>query len=71
MKNMGRRRDLIVANLAAVVVLILALVAGWWEAASFGLAVLVVLDLIVLIRERQARSEHETKERDGGDTGSG
>ena len=59
---MKRRRDLIVTNLAALVVLILAYLAGWREAAAFGLAVLVVLDLIVLIRERQARSEDETKE---------
>jgi hypothetical protein len=59
---MKRRRDLIVTNMAALVVLLLALLAGWREAAAFGLAVLVVLNLIVLIRERQARSEDETEE---------
>ena len=59
---MKRRRDLIVTNMAALVVLLLALLAGWREAAAFGLAVLVVLNLIVLIRERQARAEDETEE---------
>jgi hypothetical protein len=59
---MKRRRDLIVTDLAALVVLLLALLAGWREAAAFGLAVLVVLNLIVLIRERQARSEDESEE---------
>lgn len=49
---MKRRRDLIVANLAALLVTLVALVAGWWEAAIFGLAVLLVLDAMVLIRER-------------------
>ena len=58
---MKRRRDLIVTNLVALVVLLAALLAGWREAAAFGLAVLAVLNLIVLIRERQARSEDETE----------
>ena len=49
---MRRRQDLILANLAGAAVLILALVAGWREAAAFGLAVLAILDLMVLLRER-------------------
>ena len=53
---MKRRRDLIVTNGAAAMVLLIALLAGWHEAAVFGSAVLVVLNLVVLIRERQARS---------------
>jgi hypothetical protein len=47
-----RRQDLILANLAGGAVLLLALVAGWREAAAFGLAVLALLDLMVLLRER-------------------
>ena len=49
---MRRRQDLILANLAGAAVLVLALVAGWREAAAFGLAVLAILDLMVLLRER-------------------
>ena len=49
---MRRRQDLILANLAGGAVLLLALVAGWREAAAFGLAVLALLDLMVLLRER-------------------
>ena len=52
---MKRWRDLIVTNLTALLVLLIALLIGWWEAAAFGLAVLLVMDLMVLIRERQAR----------------
>jgi membrane protein implicated in regulation of membrane protease activity len=56
---MKRWRDLIVTNLAALLVLLVALLVGWWEAAAFGLAVLLVLDLMVLIRERQARCKDD------------
>ena len=56
---MNRRRDLFLANVAALVVLSIALLAGWREAAAFGLAVLVVLDLMVFIRGRQVRSEDD------------
>lgn len=49
---MRHRRDLILANLAGVAVLLLALVAGWREAAAFGLAVLAILDLMVILREK-------------------
>jgi membrane protein implicated in regulation of membrane protease activity len=59
---MKRHRDLIVTNLVALMVLLAALLVGWQEAAAFGLAVLVVMNLIVLIRERQARSEDDQEE---------
>ena len=56
---MKRWRDLIVTNLAALLVLLVALLIGWWEAAAFGLAVLLVLNLMVLIREWQARCKDD------------
>ena len=56
---MKRLRDLIVTNVLVLLVLFVVLLIGWWEAAAFGLAVLAILDLVVLIRERQARSEDE------------
>lgn len=59
---MRRRRDLIVTNVAALMVLLVAFLAGWQEAAALGLAVLVMLNLIVLIRERQVRSEDDPEE---------
>jgi len=59
---MKRRRDLIVTNAAALMVLLVAFLAGWQEAAALGLAVLVVLNLIVLIREHQVRSEDDPEE---------
>lgn len=49
-----RRRDLIATNLVCLVILLIALVVGWTEAAAFGLGVLVVLDAIVLIRGRKS-----------------
>lgn len=59
---MKRRRDLIVTNVAAVAVLLVALLLGWWEAAAFGLAVLVFMDLMVLLRERMAQSDRDSDE---------
>ena len=59
---MKRQRDLIVTNIAAVAVLLAALLLGWWEAAAFGLAVLVFMDLMVLLRERMARSDRDSEE---------
>ena len=59
---MKRQRDLIVTNIAAVAVLLAALLLGWWEAAAFGLAVLVFMDLMVLLRERMARSDRNSEE---------
>jgi hypothetical protein len=58
---MKRHRELIVTNLAALLVLLTALLLGWKEAAAFGLAVLIVMDLMVLIRERQARSKNDSE----------
>jgi hypothetical protein len=52
---MSDRRDLIVANLAALLLLIVVLLVGWWQEAAFGLAVLLLLDLFVVLRGRQAR----------------
>jgi membrane protein implicated in regulation of membrane protease activity len=54
---MAPHRDLIVANLAGLLVLLVALLIGWWEAAAFGLAVLAILDLMVLLRRRQMRTD--------------
>jgi hypothetical protein len=56
------RRDLILANLAGVAVLLLALVAGWREAAAFGLAVLAILNLMVILRERMSGPGNDRKE---------
>ncbi len=56
---MRNRRSLIAANIIAVSVLVAVLVAGWWDTAGFGLAVLVLLDLLVLVRERAARSSKD------------
>jgi hypothetical protein len=56
---MKRRRELIVTNLLAMVVLLAVLLVGWWDAAAFGLAVLVILDLMALLRERLSRREED------------
>lgn len=61
---MVRHRDLIVANLAGLLILLVVLLIGWWEAAAFGLAVLAILDLMVLLRERQARTNTVQTEED-------
>ncbi len=53
---MNRWRDLIVANAAALLVLLTVLLLGWWQEAALGLAVLLFLDLFVALRGRQARS---------------
>lgn len=54
---MNRRRDLFVANLAALLLLAVVLLLGWWQEAAFGLAVLLFLDLFVFLRGRQVRSD--------------
>ena len=59
---MKHQRDLIVADIAGLLIVLLALVAGWREAAGFGLAVLLVLNLMVFIRERQARTDSDRDE---------
>jgi hypothetical protein len=58
---MKRKRDLIVTNILSVLVLLGALLAGWWEAAAFGLAVLVIMDLLVLFREWFSRSTRDAE----------
>jgi hypothetical protein len=63
---MRRRRDLILVNLIVLLMLLAVLLIGWWEAAAFGLGVLVVLNLLVVLRERQARSDHDL-DTDGGE----
>jgi type IV secretory pathway TrbD component len=57
---MGRHRDLILVNLTTLLLLLFVLLIGWWEAAAFGLGVLLVLDLLVVLREQQARSDHDS-----------
>ena len=59
---MKQHRDLIVTNAAAVLILAVVLLAGWQEPAAFGLAVLIVMDLMALFRERATRSHRESKE---------
>jgi len=59
---MKRPRELIVVNVVALLILLVVFLIGWGEAAAFGLAVLVILDLMVLMRGRQARSEHDTED---------
>jgi len=54
-----RKRDLIVTNLLAILVLIGALLAGWWDAAAYGLGVLLFMDLLVVVRERWGRAGHD------------
>ena len=56
---MKRPRELIVTNVLALLVLLVVLLLGWREAAAFGLAVLLILDLMVVIRERVPRSDDD------------
>jgi hypothetical protein len=56
---MKRRRDLIVTNIAALLVVLVALLLGWRDAALFGLAVLAFMDLLALLRER-SNKDRET-----------
>jgi hypothetical protein len=58
----GRLRDLVLADLAGLLVLLVALAAGWREEAAFGLAVLIILNLLAILRERLARVEKESDE---------
>ena len=57
-----QRRDLLLADLAGGVVLLAALAVGWHEAAAFGLAILIILNLLVILRERLARADKESEE---------
>jgi hypothetical protein len=66
-------RELVVANAVALLVLILVMLLGWREAAAFGLATLIILNLLVALRGRQARSaalseepEESLEDREGG-----
>jgi len=54
---MQHYRDLIVTNVAALLVLLAVLLIGWRDAATLGLAILVILDLMVLLRERLGRKD--------------
>ena len=56
------RRNLIMANLACLLVLAVALVLGWRAEALFGLGVLIVMDLLALLRERTVRSRRDENE---------
>jgi Flp pilus assembly protein TadB len=69
---MNRRRDLIVANLAALLLLFVVLLLGWRQEAAFGLAVLLFLDLFVFLRGRQVRSRQPrpSEDTDDGDESS-
>jgi hypothetical protein len=53
----GTRRDLVLANLLGLGIVLAALLAGWREAAAFGLAVIAILDLLILLRGRAARAD--------------
>ncbi len=54
---MNRRRELIVANVAVLLLLCVVLLLGWRQEAAFGLAVLLLLNLFVVLRGRQARHD--------------
>lgn len=58
-------RDLLVANAVALLVLLVVLIVGWREAAAFGLAVLLILDLLVVLRGRQPPADNDLE--DSGD----
>jgi hypothetical protein len=59
-----RPRELVVTNVLALLVLLVVLLLGWREAAAFGLAVLLILDLLVVIRERVPRPDDEKRDDD-------
>jgi hypothetical protein len=59
---MKRKRDLLVTNILAAPILIAALLAGWREAAAFGLAVLIIMDLLVVLGERWPRRPSHSAE---------
>jgi hypothetical protein len=67
-------RELVAANAAALLVLLVAMLLGWHEAATFGLATLVILNLLVLLRGRPTRGgtvPEESEERHGETEGEG
>jgi hypothetical protein len=59
---MERKRELILTNLLSLLVVVAVLAAGWRLEALFGLAVLVVMDAIVLIRQRFGRRDKDEQE---------
>ncbi len=59
---MKLRGNLLLPNLIALPVLLVVYLAGWREAAGFGLAVLVLMDMLILIRERRARAQDEEED---------
>ncbi len=59
---MKLRGNLLLPNLIALPVLLVVYLAGWREAAGFGLAVLVLMNLLILIRERQTRAPDKEEE---------
>ena len=59
---MERKRELILANLLSLLVVGAALAAGWRTEALFGLAVLAVMDVIVLVRQRFGRRDKDDQE---------
>jgi membrane protein implicated in regulation of membrane protease activity len=59
---MERKRELILANLLSLLIVAVALVAGWWQEALFGLAVLAVMDVLVLVRQRFGRHDEDKQE---------
>jgi hypothetical protein len=48
----GTPRDLVIASALGLVVVLGAFLAGWREAAAFGLVVILILDLLVVLRGR-------------------
>ncbi len=60
----GRRRELFLTNALALGVLLVVLLAGWWDAAAFGLVVLAFMDVLVILRERLARYAGGEEERE-------
>jgi hypothetical protein len=61
---MNLPRELLVANGVALLVLVLVMFLGWREAAAFGLATLVILNLLVGLRGRQAHNATLSEEPD-------
>jgi hypothetical protein len=56
------RRELFAANGVGLLVLLVVLWLGWREEAVFGLVVLVIMDLLVIVRERFVRYKEDLEE---------
>ena len=59
---MQHRRGLIVSNMVALALLLVIFLIAWREAVAVGLAVLILLNLMVLIRGQSARSRDDWEE---------